>query len=197
MQLAVQLRDGRGGLGHLHQGEHALLHAGAAGSGDDHQRDLLLQRAAGQPGDLLPDDRAHGPAHEREVHHAEIERKPIELGGAGVERIAVPGLLPGGLQTVGIVLELERVGRAKPGIQLAPGSRIGQERDVIFGADAAVLAALGTDVERLLELLPDVDVPAAVALLPGVGRNLQPFTLRRPWLAFLLEPCHHGHRDSR
>jgi hypothetical protein len=59
-----------------------------------------------------------------------------------------------------------------------------------------VLAALGAYVERFLELLANVDVPAGVALLPGVGRNFQPFTLRCPWLAFFLKPCHHGHREA-
>jgi hypothetical protein len=56
-------------------------------------------------------------------------------------------------------------------------------------------AALRAYIECLLELLSNVDVPAAVALLPGVGRNFQPFTLRGPWLSLLLEPCHHGNRE--
>src|SRR5690348_9831515 len=89
---------------------------------------------------------------------------------------------------------MERVGRAEIAPQLAPGAGIGEELDVAFCADAPVAAAFGTDVERLFDFLPQVDVPAAVTLFPRVRRNLQPLALRRPGLPSLPKPCHHGHR---
>src|SRR5687768_11743742 len=107
----------------------------------------------------------------------------IQPCGTGVHCVGLATLGPGSFQAVGIVLEFQGIGRAESGIQLAPGPLIGQKLDIIFGADSAVPTALGTDVECLLELLPDVDMAATVTLLPGVGRNFQPFTLRRPWLA--------------
>ena len=61
-------------LGHLHQGEHALLHAGAAGRGHQQQRAPLLQRrrsAAGRPARPPP---AEAAAEEAEVHGA--QRRP-------------------------------------------------------------------------------------------------------------------------
>jgi hypothetical protein len=160
----------------------------------DHQRDLLLVRSPRQPRDLLTHHRSHRAAHEREIHDPQIERQPVELGGARIDAVGLPALLPGRHQPLRIVLEMERVGRAEIAPQLAPGAGVGEQLDVLLRADPPVPAALGTDVECLLELLAQVDVPAAVAFLPRVRRDLQPLALRRPRLAFLLKPCHHGHR---
>jgi hypothetical protein len=67
------------------------------------------------------------------------------------------------------------------------------ELDVLLGGDALVPAALGTDAERLLELLAQVEVAATVALLPRVRRDLQAFAIRGARFPFLLEPGHHCH----
>jgi hypothetical protein len=120
--------------------------------------------------------------------------KAVDAGGAGDDRVRPPALFRRRRQPVGVVLELERIDGAQVPVELAPGAGVGEDLDVLLRRDPPMPPALGADVQRLLELLPQIDVPAAVALLPRVGRDLQPFALRRPWLAFLLKPCHHGHR---
>ena len=92
------------------------------------------------------------------------------------------------------MLELQGIGGAQVGEQLLPAALIGEDLDVLLGRDALVLAALGTDVEGPLELLPEVQVAAVLALLPRVRRNLEAFALRGAWLSFLLEPGHYSHR---
>ena len=51
--------------------------------------------------------------------------------------------------------------------------------------NAAVIVAVRADVQVPLELLADVRVPAGLALLPGVRRDLQPFAPRLPRLLLL------------
>ncbi len=56
--------QGGGGLGHLHQGEDALLHPGPAAGGEKDEGELVLVGVLHQPGDLLPDGGGHA-AHEK------------------------------------------------------------------------------------------------------------------------------------
>ncbi len=179
------------GLGHLHEGVHPLLHPGTTRGADQHQRTLLLQRAAGKPGDLLPDDRTHRPTHEREVHHAEIVGKPVELPDAGIDGVRRPRLRDRPVEPFGVRLELERILGAEVAPEFAPGPLIRQQLDVLLRADPAVLAALRTDIEGTLEFVPDVHVTTAVTFLPGIGRNLATLADRSPGLSLFLEPGHY------
>ena len=69
-------------LRHLHERQHAFLHARAARRRDDDERILALERPLAEARDLLADDRAHRAAHEREVHHA--ERSPAATSSVPV-----------------------------------------------------------------------------------------------------------------
>src|SRR5207245_2703895 len=62
------------------------------------------------------------------------------------------------------------------------------------GADAPVVAAVGADIEGAEEAVPDVDMAAPVAFLPGVRRDLQLHPFGRARLTFLFEPGHSRHR---
>ena len=73
-----ELREHGAHLRHLHQREHAFLHARAARRADDDERILPLERALAEPRDLLADDRAHRAAHEGEVHDAEVDRQRVD-----------------------------------------------------------------------------------------------------------------------
>ena len=73
-----ELREHRRHLRHLHQREHAFLHARAARGADDDQRILPLERPLAEARDLLADHGAHRAAHEREVHDAEVDRQRVE-----------------------------------------------------------------------------------------------------------------------
>src|SRR6185503_10114973 len=126
-------------------------------------------------------------------HHAKVERDPIEPAGAGVHRVGVTGLLVGRLETVGIMLETERILRAKVPIELPPTSIVGQELDILLRRKPAVVAALGADIERAFKLFSEIYVAAGVAFFPGIGRNLQALPGGLPRLLLLPKPRHASH----
>ena len=72
-RLAQQI-DGAHRLGHLHERQHVLLHARAAGGRDRDQRDAPLGRDVARAREDLADDAAHRAAHEREVHACRARR---------------------------------------------------------------------------------------------------------------------------
>ena len=57
---------------------------------------------------------------------------PSSLAAAGIDGVGVARLLPGRGQAIGVVLEMQRVGGAEVGVQLAPGALIGEELDVLL-----------------------------------------------------------------
>src|SRR5690606_21286129 len=99
-------------------------------------------------------------------------------------------LVDGRSGPLGIVLELERVHRTEGVPQLAPAALVREELDVAVGGEPGVEAALRADPERALELLPEHEVVATVALDPGIGRDLAPFADGRAGFSFLPEPGH-------
>jgi hypothetical protein len=89
------------------------------------------------------------------------------------------------------MLEIKGIFRPEGRPELLPGALVGQNVDVLLGRDPPMPATLGADVEGSLELLPDVDVAAIVALLPRIGGDLPSFASRGTRLTFLLEPGHY------
>ena len=81
----------RRGLGHLHEREDPLLHARAAGGGDDDERGLGAERHLRGAGDLLPHGRGHAAAEEAEVHDREVQRQALDGAAAGDDRLAAAG----------------------------------------------------------------------------------------------------------
>ncbi len=71
---------------------------------------------------------------------------------------------------------------------------ISEQLDVRLGREAAMVPALGTYVQASIEAITNVHMPAFLALLPRVMRDLTTLTLGRPRLAFFFEPGHHRHR---
>ena len=61
------------GLGHLHQGNHSLLHSGSAGTGENNHRQVFFGGAFHCPGNLFPHHIAHA-AHQKpsvaDTHHS-------------------------------------------------------------------------------------------------------------------------------
>src|SRR5207247_11346915 len=92
--------------------------------------------------------------------------------------------------------EGQGAGRTQLDVQLVPGALVHQQVDVLRRGDTAVLAALGADIERPDEALLDVDMTALIALLPGIGWNLQlhPFGAAR--FALFLKPSHSRHKGG-
>ena len=67
----LQLGDGDGRLGHLHQRQDALLHARAAGGGDDDIGAFVRDRGAGAGDEGGADRHPHRAAHEGEILDAD------------------------------------------------------------------------------------------------------------------------------
>src|SRR4029079_19834434 len=88
----VEFVDGADRLRELHEREDALLHPGTAGCGDGDERRARSRRALTRAHELLPDDAAHRPAHEREVHDRELAVALLDLGRAADDRVAETGV---------------------------------------------------------------------------------------------------------
>jgi hypothetical protein len=74
-----------------------------------------------------------------------------------------------------------------------PGTFVYEEIDVLLGRNAAMVPAIGAHVQRADEPVLDVDMPAFVAFLPGVGWNLQLYPFGRAGLTLFFEPGHSRH----
>ena len=75
-----------------------------------------------------------------------------------------------------------------------PGPFIDQQVDVLLRANAAMVAAIRTNIEGANEALANVHVTALVTLLPGICRDLKPNPLGRSRLTFFFEPGHSRHK---
>ena len=114
--------------------------------------------------ELLTDDAPHRPAHEREIHHRESAREPLDPGRARDHRVAETGRHLGLGQSLGVGLEveeLERVARPQRGLVLGEGAGVGQLLDPLVPAHGEVMAALRADPEQRLQLVVAIVRPAA------------------------------------
>jgi len=91
-----------GGLGHLHQREHAFLHPRAAAAADDDDGEPAGRRKLEGVGDLLADDRAHRAAHELEVEHTENRARALDARLADGHRLPQPRARSGLFQPVAV-----------------------------------------------------------------------------------------------
>ena len=117
----------RAGLGHLHQGEDALLHPGAAAGGKEDQGQAVLGGVFDGQGDLLSHRRAHGAHEEAAVQHPHHTFVAADGAGGSDGGLREAGLALGGLHLFPIAGEGEggRRGRAfqtAPGRSRGPGS---------------------------------------------------------------------------
>src|SRR5207247_8858171 len=90
--------------------------------------------------------------------------------------------------------DLEGAGAPERAVELVPRAFLHQQVDALLRADAAVMPAVRADVQGPDEAVLDVDVPALVAFLPGVGWNLQLGPFGGAGLALFFEPGHSRHR---
>src|SRR5690606_30983945 len=105
-------------------------------------------------------------------------------------RLGVAGIAVGLLQALRVVREAERIDGPHLRIVLLCGAVIQEDVDIVHRADAAMVLAVGTDVEIAYELLAQVRVPAGLALLPCIGRNLEALSPGDTRLLLLPEPGH-------
>src|SRR3989440_6929958 len=171
-------------------------HAGAPGRRDDDEGDVLLGRAPGEAGDLLPDHRSHRAPHEVEIHHGEIDGHAVQARVARAQGLERARLLHSDEEAIPVALEVQRIGGPETRIQLMPRPLVDQQVDVFLGANPTVMPAVGAHIECANEPVFDVDVTALVAFLPGVSWNLQLDPFRRARLALFFKPGHSRHRGA-
>lgn len=172
--LRVVAGDGRGGLGHLHEADEALLHSGAAGAGEDDGGEVLVGGAFDGGGDFLADDGAHGAHDEEGVHYGEDDRSTFDISAAGEDGFGQAGLFLGGGHSLGVgdaVRPIQGVGGDEVGVEFLEGAGVGELADTGAGVDAIVVAALGADEEVLLEHLSEDHLAAALATEPEAFRD--------------------------
>ena len=123
----AQLVQGDDRLGHLHEGEHALLHARAAGRGNADQRNTLRDRGLGGTGEPLADDRSHRSAKKAEVHRRHHTWLTLDRQGRRDDRLG-RALRLGRADPIGVrlqVYESQRVRRAQLAADLGPDAIVG------------------------------------------------------------------------
>src|SRR6185437_2767746 len=91
----------------------------------------------------------------------------------------------------------ERIGRPQVDLDLFGRAFIEQERTVVGGANAPVVVAVRAHVHVALELLANIGVPAGLALLPDVRRDLEPLAAGLSCLLLLLVEPSHGRKVAR
>ena len=111
--------DRRRRFGHLHEGEHALLHSRATRGRDDDQRRPCFTRGLSSNENFLADNGPHAPSHKGEIEDAQIDVVSVDSALPDDNRIGAAGLVLRALQAVGIWL-----GILKPqdvlGLQIFP-----------------------------------------------------------------------------
>ena len=121
--------QGAAGLGHLHEGEHPLVHAGTSRGTDDDDGLLGLGGGLNDAGNLLTDYGAHGGRQKGEIHHGQPHRMTPHSPQSGDHGIDESGLLPVGLETIfigGDSPETQRIHRRHRGIHLHEGPFVHQ-----------------------------------------------------------------------
>src|SRR5438093_6973522 len=164
-----QSLEDRGGLGHLHQGEDALLHPGAARRRDDDHWQVLLDRELDRARGLLAGHRAHAAAEEAELEDGEHGGLPADRRDPADHRLVGRGLLGGGAHPLAAllgVLEAQRIGRGQAAFALLERAGIGDLPDALACRYPERIMALRADAPGALHLGPVHDLLAGVALDP-------------------------------
>src|SRR5207253_10409647 len=108
-----------------------------------------------------------------DVCSSDLERHAVQPAVAGTHGLEGSRLLDRRLEALLVVLKVEGIGGAEPAVEFVPGAIIYEEVDVFLGRNAAMVPTIGAHIQRANKPVLDVDVPALVAFLPGVGWNLQ------------------------
>ncbi len=118
--------QGRAGLGHLHQGENALLHPGAAAGGKEDQGQLVFRGVLDGQGDLLTHGGAHGAHEKAAVQHAHHAFAAADGAGGGDGGLRQAGLALGVSSLAPVAGEAEGVAGGAA-FHSAPGRSRGPE----------------------------------------------------------------------
>ncbi len=172
----VELPERLAGLGHLHEGQDALLHAGATGGGHEQQRGPFPQRDLGCLGDGLTDRGAEAAAHEPEIHDSDDHRVTVDATAGADDRLVEPGggaRLPKSLDVGTAVDEPQRIVVGHDRFQQMHTVGVQQHREPFMSGQRGVPAAFRADPQGAGELLCVDDRPATATDQPGRAAGLR------------------------
>ena len=142
------------GLGHLHQRENSLVHAGTSGGADDNDGALGLCGGLDRAGDLLAHHRAHRCGQEREIHHRQADGVTPHLSGSGDHCVNQAGFLAIGHEAILVgrhSLEAKGIDRHHGRVTLLKGPLVHQRGDPLMGSHREVVPAFWADTHVLLD----------------------------------------------
>jgi hypothetical protein len=150
-----QSRQRGTGLGHLHQRQQRLLHAGAARGREAHQWRAIRNATLHGAMEAFTHHRAHGTAQETELECTGHHLLAVQPPGKGDQRIFFAGGFLRGGQAVLValaVLESQWILGLHIGADLIHRTRVEEAIKSRPGMHAHVMAALGADMKVALEL---------------------------------------------
>ena len=140
----VEAHGGGCRLAHLHQAQHAFLHARATAGDDGDERYAPIGRELQREGHLLADDAAHAAAHEREVEDRQDAVASVDARGAGHDRLVQAGLAARQLESIAIrdaIGKDQRIDRDEARVTCLERLGIGEQVDPLAGGQLEVIAA--------------------------------------------------------
>ena len=171
----VQLLHGDRGPRHLHQGEDALLHAGAARGGKQHERAGFFRRGLEALDHRLAGGHAERAAHEIEILHADDHGEFVELAVAELHRILEAGLAARILETVEVtafVAEFQRIGRHLRHGDIEPRLVVEYRFEARRGAHPHVIVGPGDDELVRFDIFVEHELAGLRTLDPEILRHL-------------------------
>ena len=145
----VELREGGGDLGHLHQAHDALHHARSAGSGHNDERLAREPRAIDGAGNGFAHYGAHGATDEAVLHDADDNFMLPHAAQRVEDGVVEAGLLARLAQALLVGLDvdkIQRIGGAQPLIDELV-SRLKQQIDARARVELEVMLALGAHLQ--------------------------------------------------
>ncbi len=121
------------GFRHLHEREHAFLHACAGGGGNDYHSAFFGDGGFNGAGDFFPDNRTHGPGKEFEIHHRDHGGFAVDVESAGDDGVVHFCALAETVDFIFVACKVQRVCGEQTGIGFLEAAGIGEEEDAIHG----------------------------------------------------------------
>ena len=161
---------------HLHEAEHALVHARAARGGDDDDGGAIAPCAYSiDPRDAFADDGAHRGGEKTEIHHCDPDLVTFDERVAAENGVDQSGVVLIFAQTILVArhaLEFERVDGSQAGVEFDEAVGIAKIRDPLLGRLREMIIAARADAVVFRQLDFVHDFAAAGALLPKALRHL-------------------------
>jgi hypothetical protein len=171
----LDLVDGHGGPGHLHQRQDAFLHARPARGGNGDEGGLLQHGQFGRGHQTLAHGHAHGATHEVEVEGRHHDVPALEFAMGHQDGVLGAGLGLGFLQAVAIALQVLEPQGVEGNLGQLDGrvlATVEQQLHAALHGKTHVVAAMGADLEGLFQFLMEDHVAAGGAFPPEVLGNL-------------------------